>query len=200
VELALFRRQPGQDWPVLVQPRVVARTAEVTRAVVDVQAPDDVNVTVELPEEEDDSSGRQTLTEAAFYDQLAENTSPSVAEDVRDFVDELTDLGPERVWRSSSVSLRLPDPGGLDQHWTVIVLRTEGTFRLGWLNYISEKGEYDPDVWQPYREDVVSMTGAAPKKDGATEPESIERLLQNRSEYVEVVRRFVDRLRTAADA
>lgn len=200
VELALFRTESDQNWPLLVQPRVVARTSEVTRAVVEVKAPEDVELTVDLPsEEEEGSSKRQKLTESAFFDQLSENTSPDVAEEVRELVDEITDLGPERVWRSSSVSLRLLDPGGLDRYWTVIVLEKGGTFQLGWLQRISEEGDYDPDVWEAYLAEVTSLTGATAKR-GGTEPESIQSLLQDREEYVEVVRRFVDRIRTAAEA
>lgn len=200
IELALFRLRSDQNWPIMVQPRVVGRTSEVTRAVVDVQTSDDVDVTVELPEEdEDDTSSRKTLTEAAFFDQLAENTSAQTAEVVSSLIEDITALGPVRKWRSSSVSLRLPDPGDLDRHWTVIVFRKEGTFRLGWLNRISEDGGYDPEIWEKYLKTVIDLTGATRREDD-TKPEPIQSLLQNRAEYVEAARRFVDRIHTAVDA
>lgn len=200
VELALFRLESGQDWPLLVQPRVVARTSEVTRAVVDVNAADDVEVTVDLPsEDEEKSSSRQTLSNAAFYEQLAENTSPDVAGEVRALTGEITELGPKIKPRSSSFSLRLPDPGGLDRAWTVVVLGTKGTFNLGWLNRISEEGGYDPEIWKSYLEDVGSLTGADLKEGGTKSPEPIENLLQNREEYVDLVREFVEGLQAAAE-
>jgi hypothetical protein len=87
----------------------------------------------------------------------------------------------------------------LDQHWTVIVLWAEGSFELGWLGAISEKGGYDPESWKEYLETVADLTGATPAKRH-TKVEPIQSLLQNREEYVEVVRRFVARIRTAADA
>lgn len=199
VELALFRLQSDNDRPLLIQPRVVARTSEVTRAVVDVQAPNDVDVTVELPEEEeDDSSSRQQLTETAFFEQLADNTSSETVDEVRALIDDITALGPVRVWRSSSVSLRLPDPGGLDRHWTVIVLWTEGSFELGWLGAISADGGYDPEIWKSYLDTVVDLTGVtAAEKHTKVEP--IQSLLHVRKEYVDTVRRFVKRLRSASN-
>lgn len=105
VELALYRFESKQDWPLFVQPRVVARTSEVTRAVVEIETSDDVEVTVDLPsEEEEESSGRGKLTEKAFYEQLAKNTSQDVAEEVKALVEDITELGVKIVPRKSSIS------------------------------------------------------------------------------------------------
>lgn len=44
LELALYQMEPRDEWPLLVQPRLVARTVEVLRAVVHIQAPEGVDV------------------------------------------------------------------------------------------------------------------------------------------------------------
>lgn len=200
VELMLFRMQEGQEWPLLVQPRVVTRTTEVTRAVVDVRAPDNVEVMVDLPSEDDqqERSGRQNLSEAAFFEQLAENMSPAVTEEVRGLIEEITDRGPEQDWGSSSVSLRLADPGSMDRHWTVVLFTPEGTFRIGWLKRISKDGGYDPEIWQDYFETVVDLTGAELRNMDSTEPEPIESLLEHREEFVAAAGRLVDRIEAEA--
>lgn len=201
VELAQYRFESEQDWPLFVQPRVVARTSEVTRAVVDVRTSgDDVEVTVDLPnEDEEESSGRRTLTESAFYEQLTANTSTGIAEEVRTLVEEITDLGPIKKWGASSVSLRFPDPGGADKLWTVVVLQTDGQFTLGWLNRVTEDGGYDPKIWKSYLDGAASLTGAN-IKEGGTDRAPIQNLLEHREEYIDLVREFVDRIRAAADS
>ena len=141
VELALFRMESEQadgaqaDYPLLVVPRTVARTREVTRAVVEVRAPQgaDVRVTVPDAEEEDGGGGsasRARLTEAAFFDELVASTSDELADDVRALIDAVCDLGPERTFNKRSISLRLPDPGDTDR-WTGRWCSTlNGTFQV----------------------------------------------------------------------
>lgn len=201
IELALFRTTPGQDWPLLVQPRTVARTAEVVRAVVEVRAPAGLEVAVALPSEktEGGSKAGRTLTEDAFFEQLAESTSQGTASEVGELVGELGDLGIVPSWGTSGVSLRLPDPGGLGRHWTVVGLLANGTFALGWLDFISKDGGYDPAIWRRYLRDVTQLTGAVMKQNqDATKPAPVQKLLQNRAEFIAVAQRFIEDLREAA--
>ena len=55
VELALYNLAEGAAFPLLVHPRIVARTAEITRAVVEIRAPADLQVDVSLPADESQS-------------------------------------------------------------------------------------------------------------------------------------------------
>jgi hypothetical protein len=133
VELALYRLEAGRDYPLLVQPRTIARTSEVTRAIVEIQAPEAVSVKVRLPSESEhgETTSRRKLTERVFYRELAENTSQDIAQAVRRLCDALMNLGLVQTWRASSVSIRLPDPAGNDQRFTVVVLTTSGTLFPG---------------------------------------------------------------------
>ena len=78
VEMGLYALDPEADPPEFyVQPRIVARTREVTRAVVEIKTPvrpDDIRVSVpsEAAEEGDG------ITEKEFFDQLLQSSSPEV--------------------------------------------------------------------------------------------------------------------------
>lgn len=199
VELALYRLEAGRDYPLLVQPRTIARTSEVTRAIVEIQAPEAVSVEVRLPSESEhgETTSRRKLTERVFYRELAENTSQDIAQAVRRLCDALMNLGLVQTWRASSVSIRLPDPAGNDQRFTVVVLTTSGTFFLGWLDRVSEKGGYASQVAHDYRDEVARLTGAE-KREGGTEETPIRRLLEHEAAFLEQVRRFSDRIREQA--
>lgn len=201
VELALYRVEQGQDWPLLVQPRTVARTAEIVRAVVEVHAPPELQVTVALPPEEETQKARsrRTLTEESFFEQLAANTSPAVAAAAGELITQLRDLGVEAHWRASSVSLRLPDIGDSGRYWTVVVLTVSGTFLLGWLTHVTRYGGYDPSIWRYYLARVKQLTSAkaSGKEDDATTPAPLGHLLDHSGEFVTLVQSFIEDLQAA---
>jgi hypothetical protein len=196
LELALYQMEPGQEWPVLVQPRLVARTVEVVRAVVKVKAPPELEVEVQLPETEEKSAkkGRRTLTESMFFEELAERKGQNVADQVADLVDELTEMGLVKSWGSGSVSMRLPDPRDTGKRFTVVVLRTAGDLYLGWLSYVHTRGGYDRRIPERYLEAVAEMTGASigtlEDYPDTTSVIDVEVLLQNRDEFLAAVREF----------
>lgn len=78
-----------------------------------------------------------------------------------------------------------------------MVLKVNGQFTLSYLKRISEVGGYEPEIRKSYRDKVTSLTGVAPRRAG-TEKGPIQALLERREEYVDLVREFVDRLRTEA--
>lgn len=203
VELQLFRTVPGQDWPLLIQPRLTTRTQEVVRAVVDITAPEGLEVNVELPEEDvgEQSGTRRKLTEEMYFDELREATDEQTASQVAELVEALRSRGCVTEWRSSSVSLRLPDPGGSGKRFTVVVLTSSGEFYLGWLGTISRDAGYDESIWRNYLQTVRNLTNASLKeKASATVPTSVRSLLQAKPEFLSAVDRFLDELKSAADA
>ncbi len=203
LELALYELEPEQEWPLLVQPRLVARTVELVRAVVTVQAAPELEVEVRLPETEEKSAqkARRTLTENVFFEELASTKGQAVADQVAGLIDDLTEIGLVKVWRSSSVSLRLPDPRDTGHRFTVVVLETSGRGYLGWLDRVYTTGGYDPQISKRYFEKVSEMTGAAiggPTQDDGTERFNVENLLRNRDEYLTLVRSFVSGIEAEA--
>lgn len=118
VEMALFHLDSSKDGPMLVQPRVVARTREVVRAVVRVEEPPSAHsrISVELPAEDGAKSrARTTITAEAFRERLT--TSQHGGKDVAAFamgilekVEELDIDGLHIAWMSSGPSIRYTHP------------------------------------------------------------------------------------------
>lgn len=61
------------------------------------------------------------------------------------------------------MSVRFSDPGTSDKDFTIIIINTDGSFKIGYLEHI-ELANYDPSIWRSYYEEVIKMTGAKPNK------------------------------------
>lgn len=199
VELALYRLNGVASRERFVQPRVVARTAEDKRAMVEIKAPDHLQVDISLPAEDDESrsKARRVLTEDAFYAELTGNTSAETADHMKALINNLQSLGIEPTWRSASVSMRLPDPADSGYDFTIVVFQTVGTFFVGWLEYLEEKGGYDGSLAEQYLSELTEVLRVAPK--GMALPVTpLDRLFANRHEFLNVVERHVSRVRLAS--
>ena len=201
LELALYQMDPREDWPILVQPRLVARTVEVVRAVVDVRAPADIQVDIRLPETDEKSAtkGRRTLTETVFYEELADAKGQPVADRVADLVEDLNEMGFESRWRTSSVSLRLPDPGDSGHEFTGLVIRTSGNSNVVSARRLHRSGGYDPRIALSYLEGFAELTGAVigDTQDSTTQVD-IEVILRAKEDFLSLAREFRRAIETEA--
>jgi hypothetical protein len=195
VELALFRFDLKEAWPVLVQPRIVGRTLQLVRAVVEVRAPQDFEVSVTLPEKESDGT-RITLTEEVFIDQVKKAIDPTTVEAVRQLLAELVDLGLIKKWGATGVSLRFPDPRGM-KDFTVLFINNAGRFYLGWLSELAKCG-YDSEIATRYRDGVIKLTGAKPSGVDGTKETPVQALIHHKDDFLGLVTRFLEALRAAA--
>lgn len=192
VELNLYRLKKGQDYPLYVQPRTLAKTVELVRAIVDIKAPTELDISVKIPTEEEVRKGktRRRLTEEIFFEELAANKSKEFADQVYELMMELKDMGLVSVWRSSSVSMRFPDPGGSGYFFTVIVFDLSGTAYIGWLERINfpEYGGYDIDIAYSYRNCIANIIGIPQKKSCYTEDLiPVDKLLARREDFLNCV-------------
>lgn len=200
VALSLYRLHSDKDWPLLVYPETVARTTEIERAVVTVQTPDGAQppvVHTEAPEPPSASARRPSLTPEAFHEHVAASTSPKMMRYVRELIEQLKDRGAEPVWRSSAVSMHLPDPHSSEK-FTLVVLDKSGSFSLGWLNKIEDK-DYPANIWQKYRDAVVRLTGTdVTESGGATSSHHISTIAapEKRDRFLEIVDAYIERLRS----
>ncbi len=212
VELGLFRMAEDQDWPLLIQPRIIARVQEVERAVVRVHAPG-MEFDVEVPPNEDDAAlkitgtkSRRTLSEDIFLSELRENTDDKTATGVHQLIEHARNMGLVTVWRAASVSLRIPDPGPINTKYTAIVIYTSGEFALGFLDYVRDRGGYDPEIAHEYVQRVIDLTGATRESARAlgkglasgTDRTPLTSLLPKTDEYLECLGTFIQKLNDAA--
>lgn len=194
LELAIYRIRPEQEWPLFVQPRLVARTAEVVRAVVEVKTNGTQSVEVALPAEEDKfgSRRRRVLSEETFMEELEQLTDKHTRNEVADLLESLFSMGLVPTWRASSVSVRLPDPGISEKDFTILIIKTDGNFWFGHLDKI-ELANYNSSIWKNYLKEVIKLTGAQPsKKHAGTRPENIRNLLNNKRSFLIEVEKLIN--------
>lgn len=89
-------------------------------------------VTAQDPEEPAANQRRRTLSEEEFLRELPDEATRRLYDRLFALADA---LGLVRTWRSSSVSLRLPDPNGSKYELTLIVLTVRGELYTGWLQH-----------------------------------------------------------------
>ena len=111
VELAAFHLNPQDENSLFIQPRVLARTREVTRAVVEIRgsiAPSQVQVTI--PDEKSSTPGiRKIISEEEFFGELSQSIKPEFIELVRWVLDEAPKHDIEVKWADFGVTFRYYD-------------------------------------------------------------------------------------------
>lgn len=133
VEMEVYRSSTGAT---LVVPSVVARTVEIERAVVRIEAPAGLSVTVEIPKEnrrDHASQGRRfSLTEEEFWEALSQNVGTDAVAVARRLVEAMYDMDCDIRYGQASFTVRLADPRG-DGWFTLFVVNTDGSMFAGWL-------------------------------------------------------------------
>lgn len=119
----------------VVVPSVVAKTAEITRAVVTVEVAEQARIAVDVSVPVDDTpAARRTLTTEQFYARMGEITSPETVAFTRRILDT---YGRDPRYtiepRAASHVLKIRNPAG-PRDFTVLVLRTDGRVHPGWLS------------------------------------------------------------------
>lgn len=215
IELGLYRTRPDSDWPLLIQPRVLCRTEEIVRAVIDIRVPDGLLVSAEgEQEQEQEQNGtekarkRPALTDALFRETLASKKKCKASvDDIMNFVDELRAHGLIVKPGTMSFSMRLPDPADRAIQYTVIVIDLNGDYYLGWLGIHFEiQSGYDRAIADRYLSAVAKLTGIkvkvgshrGPDDRHGTELQSLDYLLARRAEYLQIVDTFIAEVKAAA--
>jgi hypothetical protein len=199
LELALFRIKRTQNYPLLIQPRIVARTAEVVRAIVHVKYGSIAEVVLPGPSEEKDKTRRRSLTEDSFYEELALQTNEKTSELIRGLAEKLADLGVEPTYRSSSVSFRYSDPKETGQDFTIVIVKTNGQFCAGYLSRIKDAG-YDFEIGLRYLKELSENTGARfNKKTGdSTYYQDVSYLIGWQDGFLTAVNNFIENIKEQA--
>lgn len=129
MELGIYENPDVFPGRILI-PSLVAKTTEVVRAVVRVETSGPANVSVVTAGDEPAGYRHRILSEEVFLQELPDEATRQLYQRLFDLADE---LGLVRTWRSSSVSLRLPDPTGTHYELTLLVLGVDGGHFTGWL-------------------------------------------------------------------
>lgn len=211
VELALFRADPANNDTLFVQPRVVARTREVVRAVVEVTGDGGVRVKTP-PEPIKPGPGRFRITDEEFVQQLAAAAvGPEGIDFVREVVTGRLFEHPLNIeWMQSGPLLKYVDDVA-GKSFTLGGFHADGgfhhLFRL--RDRCRELGLPDA-IWSDYFDAVVRLVPGARRKhsrfssgneredvvyDGKAEP--VQALMRGRQEWISAVDQAVAAIKVA---
>lgn len=159
----------------LLMPMLVAQTTEIVRAVVRVHTTGQaqVSVTIDDPIDAKPGNRRRTLDEYEFF---SENSDEKTKQLFRRLLTFSSEIGAELKWRSSAVSIQLPDPKGRKQRFTLFVLTTSGEIYTGWLSGQLEKVSMDKNISFEFVKKLASMfSGITPDEK---KPENLSRYIK----------------------
>jgi hypothetical protein len=158
VELRLFEI-PGESRRVVV-PSIVARTEEVTRAVVSVSVDSigDVQVDVSVPS--DDSSGsRGKLTEDDFFSELGTFSSTDEVRIAERILDDFRSRSGFVInWGTASYIVKYRSPSD-DRLLTLFVVTRDNKIYPGWLDQQLPKSGYELQIGHDFISGLASVVG-----------------------------------------
>jgi len=159
LEIALFKTDMG-DQAMVAQPRVLVRTREIVRAVVELRAPlAPKDVTVKLPEVVygDDGGKRRRLTEEAMFETIAESLGAPVVEQFRGFLRECEKVGIEPEARSASISLFWYEPNTGRRFSFGSIFADGGRVGMWFVRHNYYKASLDPSIGLEYVNSVAAL-------------------------------------------
>ena len=167
VEMALFRADAASNEFLFVQPRIVARTREVVRAVIEFKGENRISVSTP-PEPAEPSGGRSTITADEFYRQLGENVSPAEIEFVRRALRQAGDHHLTVDWKQSGPLLK-HFIEGKDIFFTLGGFDRTGTFAHT-SRFYERCGQHElPEaIATGYLDDIVRLIPGASRKHSRT--------------------------------
>lgn len=133
VEIGLFREHPEKQDPLFVQPRILARTREITRAIVEIKVPvklGDIDVT--LPSEPEQKKLRRKITEEEFVEQLQKVAGAEAVKFARWVLDNAESHDLQIDWGEAGPMLKYIDPA-TGKFFTFGQLLRHGVFTMPYL-------------------------------------------------------------------
>jgi hypothetical protein len=208
VEVGLFRPAEHKE-PLIIQPRIVARTREVVRAVVEIRAgtsPDAVRVT--LPAGSSRSEGRpRSITEDEYYDRLKATGGPEAVEFVKEMVESAASNKLEVIWSTRGPALRYVDED-TGHTFKLVRFRHDGTLDISAMDRACTIAGISRDIAADFLKAVRSVVPGSVietygEKDTrrlrlpSGELASIASLAPRRGPWLAAVQRVVDRIEKA---
>jgi len=207
VELQVYELNE-ENKPLLVIPQIVARTKEITRAVVRVEAKEIQSIRVEVdteigaPEEKKAPPRRPPITEEAFFDVLGDHAQPEDVRFARQLKQDMEECGCQIEWKQSSFVVKMRDPGESGQRLSLLVVPKDGqTYIRGeFRNQLRSVGipeqiaiDYSRESSKLFKDCEVTIDG------NWSRPISLSELHQHYADFVSVIQKTIDNIRAASN-
>ena len=167
VELAIYRESPERKESFYVQPKILARTKEITRAIVELKIPatySDIKVT--LPDEKPEkTSSRRRITEEEFFEELEKSSGDKSVDFAKWVLDQAEDHDLRIDWRDAGPMLKYDDPES-GEFFTLAQLHKSGSLRSTSHNLYKRfrKNGWPFDACANYLDEVASLIPGASRK------------------------------------
>ena len=166
VELGLYQVNRDQPEPILIQPRLLARTCEVTRAVVEVKTTvEPSGIVVTVPETEPPKqSGRKKLSEDLYFEELQKLNCPEATELARWVLDTAVSHDLYIEWGGAGPLLKWAKEE-TDEGYTFGQLNRKGmlAFTVRLFSQCKRRG-VDPQIARDYYDAVAKLIPGASRK------------------------------------
>jgi hypothetical protein len=166
VEISLFREHPDSDDLLIVQPRIVARTQEVTRAIVELKGLEPEKIVVRFPvdEPEREARKRQRMSEEIYFEELSKAVEARVVKFVREVLDEASDHGLSVDWMQAGPVLKYEDESA-GTFFNFGQLHVGGELQqTGRLAVRCFKLGLPPDIYRDYFDEMAKLIPGASRK------------------------------------
>ncbi len=158
VEMALYRTDPESNDPIIVQPRVLARTELLRRSVIEIKVPLKPSDLV-VSEVGHQPEHGMTVTEEEFYARLTANAGPKVVNFVKEIADETSRNALRVEWMKAGPVLKYDDPAR-DTFFNFGQFRSSGEFAdAGYLFFKFKELGLPLDICREYMDKVASLVG-----------------------------------------
>jgi hypothetical protein len=187
VEMQIYERDGIPGW--LIVPRIVARTKEIIRAVVEVKAQGEAKVSVTIPPEEVDKA--RTLSEQEFLDAVKDSIVRDLFARLMAFTKEFGHLD----FTKHSVSARLPFYGTGEIRF--FRLWPDGGIVISNFGYQLRKRGLPDDLGWEVAKNIAELfpgVGVKPDKPEITRPLRAEEVVGRCDEFVAIYRRAIEEL------
>lgn len=162
IELQAYRLEESDSF--LVIPQLVTRTREITRAVVRVERDSNQNIQVNIETDlgADDSklnsssSGRFTIAEEDFFEQLERNSNPEAVSFAKQLIRDCQKSGYLIDWGQGSFGVKFPEKErGVNV--TLFAVGKKDLIHLGWSNGQLEQLGLNGKIADDYKNDISKL-------------------------------------------
>jgi len=206
VELQVYELGGEEEKRLLVIPQVVARTREITRAVVRVEgkAIESIQVTVDTKIETGGKpSPRRTLTEDEFFGLLKPNVTSEDIEFTNRLIKDMQELGCVIDWKKGSFVVKLPDPSESGQLLSLLVVPTDGRtyLRAELRNQLRSLG-FPEHISSDYARESSKLFDNCRESEKVpgywSRTVKLSELREKYAEFMSILQKTIDRIREAS--
>lgn len=158
-ELAVYRIGDAEE-PLIVQPRLLARTREIVRAIVEIRGPsrsEDIAIVLPDPDIASEGGKRRRLLEEVFMEGLAKATSPLVVNQFREFLRSCEGMGIELTGKGQTVGLFWREPNTGERFTFGSVYANGGWIEVKWVPQYYERSRLDHSIADRYIQALASL-------------------------------------------